>query len=441
MALTAANAGAWTYDLAAYKHVWAAETYEIFGIAPGTRPPSFADWLSTCVDPRDRHLFEAVINDALAGHCGDYRIEFRSPHPQKGLRWLLSLGRFVCDSGDKPVRVYGLNLDVTEQRELEHALRDSEARLRMAMAAGEIGVWDWDIASGRIRWSENMSRFMHMEPEPYEGTIENFRDFVHPDDRGRVEAAIQDALAGVRDYRLEFRMKNPEGRVRWTDSRAIVVRDPEGHPTRMVGVDMEITQRKADEEQRALLSAELNHRVKNVLALVEATMNLTWHSAPSAEAFREAFSARLHAIARGNDLLVQSEWGPVELGDLLKSALDSFGSAHRIVLPNAPVELAPKAALGLNLILHELGTNAAKYGALSVPEGLVSVECARPPGETDMLACRWKETGGPTLVTPARKGFGSTLIEEAARADLGGTASIAYRPDGLECLIRFPFRS
>jgi two-component sensor histidine kinase len=189
-----------------------------------------------------------------------------------------------------------------------------------------------------------------------------------------------------------------------------------------------------------LLSAELNHRVKNVLALVEATMNLTWHSAPSAEAFREAFSARLHAIARGNDLLVQSEWGPVELGDLLKSALDSFGSAHRIVLPNAPVELAPKAALGLNLILHELGTNAAKYGALSVPEGLVSVECARPPGETDMLACRWKETGGPAVVAPARKGFGSTLIKEAARADLGGTASIAYRPDGLECLIRFPFR-
>jgi PAS domain S-box-containing protein len=438
MALSAANAGAWTYDFATDKQVWTAETYEIFGVEKGGLPPNYKAWLSTCVDARDRPLFDAALSDAISGRYDDFCIEFRFVHPHKGLRWLLSLGKIVCDAESKPLRAYGLNLDVSEQRELEQALRESEARLRMAMAAGEIGVWDWDIASGRVRWSENLSRFMHMGAGPYEGTIDAFRTFVHPDDQARVEDAIDDALASSNDYHIEFRMRNPEGRVRWTETRGTVLRDRDGQPTRMVGVDMEVTQRKADEEHRALLASELNHRVKNLMALVEATMMLTWHSAPSPEAFREAFSARLHAIARGNDLLLQSEWRPVDLADLLRSALESFGAAHRIALPDVPVRLAPKAAMGLNLILHELGTNAAKYGALSVPEGMVSVECSMCQDETDTLVCRWKETGGPRVHPPLRKGFGSTLIEEMARSDLAGTASLFYPPDGVECVIRFP---
>ncbi|RIA47687.1 PAS domain-containing protein [Dichotomicrobium thermohalophilum] len=440
MALSAANAGAWTYDFAIDKQAWSAETHEIFGVAPSAPPPNYEAWLSSCVDPRDRHLFDAALSDAISGYRNDFSIEFRFLHPNKGPRWLLSLGKIVCDAESKPIRAYGLNLDVSEQRELQQALRESEARLRMAMAAGEIGVWDWDIASGRVRWSENLSCFMRMEPQVYEGRIENFRDFLHPDDRDRVEAAIQDALAGKSDYQIEFRMQNPEGRVRWTETRAIVLRDRDGRPTRMIGVDMEITRRKAEEAHRDLLAAELNHRVKNILALVEATMMLTWHSAPSPEAFRDAFSARLHAIARGNDLLVQSEWRPVHLANVVESALAAFGSAHRIALPDVPVHLAPKAALALNLILHELGTNAAKYGALSVPEGVVSVACSLREGEPDTLVCKWKETGGPQVHPPSRKGFGSTLIEETARSDLGGTASLSYPPDGAECVIRFPFR-
>lgn len=434
MALSAAKAGAWEYDFTTGAQIWSPEIYEIFGLDPPRKPPNYEAWLSQCVHPDDRVLF-AHLQEAVKKRDGEFQIEYRSPHPQKGLQWLTSLGRLIRDSDNRPLRAYGLTLNVTEQRQMQEELRANEARLRMAMAAGDIGIWDWDIASGHVSWSENLARFMQMDT--FGGTVEAFRALVHPDDRQRVATALKQALAGKSEYRLEFRMKNSEGKVRWTETRGSVVRDQSGQPVRMIGIDMEITDRKAAEEHQALLGSELNHRVKNLLSTIQSIVTQTLASTGSKEEFRDAFSARLHALARGNDLLIRSNWRPVELTELLHTALDSFSPRYRIAVHCEGVRLPPRTALALNLILHELATNAAKYGALSAPQGVVEIDCHHSEEEPGVVVCRWEEKGGPPVQAPEKRGFGSLLIDRMAGSDLGRDAKISYRPEGVECLIRF----
>lgn len=363
MALSASDAGAWECDMTTGEQVWSPETYDLFGLDPTRQPPTFAEWLSQCVHPDDREQFAAVTETGLTEPDRPFEIEFRSVHPKKGQRWLISLGQLIRDPQGRPVRSYGLNLDITERREMEEALRTSEARLRMAMAAGDIGVWEWGIGSGGVTWSDNLKRFVQTEAQPFSYTYEAFRERVHPDDLDRVEAALARAVAGESDYRLEFRMVRSDGSIRWTDTRGALVRDPQGRPDRMIGIDMDITARKAAEARQSMLASELNHRVKNLMATVGAIMRATLRTAPSLEAFRKSFSERMGALARGSDLLVRGNWEPLELSMVLHEALASFGGSVRITAPERGAQLTANGALGLNLILHELATNAAKYGA------------------------------------------------------------------------------
>lgn len=437
MALAAAEAGAWEYEGSTGTQIWTPETFDIYGIDRSQKAPVFDDWLSRCVHPDDQDRLKAVLNQAIDAGGGAFRLEFRSPHPWKGLRWLMWLGRVVSDSEYNIVRAYGINLDITERRQNEEALRVSEERLRLAMAAGRIGVWDWDLASARVSWSENLCERMHMAPDKFEGTLEAFQRLVHPDDRILVAEALDQALAGKAEYKAEFRMRSPDGVERWTDTHATVIRDSAGQPARMIGVDVDITASKAAESHQKFLASELNHRIKNLLATIQSTMNLTLRSSPTKEAFAEAFSARLQALKRGNDMLVRSGWHLVRLSELVHGALASFGGTHQINVRDPELKLAPESALALNMIFHELATNAAKYGALSVPDGKVQIDCQASADEAGVAVCRWTESGGPPVRPPDRKGFGTQVIERSARSSLRGSASLDYRPEGLECVIRF----
>ncbi|HEY9219065.1 MAG TPA: PAS domain-containing protein [Phenylobacterium sp.] len=437
MALSAGKAGAWEYEASTGEQVWSQETYEMFGLEPTSGPPSLSEWLGRFVHPDDRVRITSLSNQPKAP--GDqFDIEFRASHPQTGQRWLEARGRLIREPDGRLVRSFGLILDVTDQRRLQDALRASETRLRMAMAAGEIGMWEWEIGSGKVSWSEDLMDRTHSQSRPFGGTYEAFRAAVHPDDLPRVEAALEQAVKGEREYRIEFRMLAPDGSVRWSETRGAVICNPEGRPERMIGIDMDITARKAAEALQSLLASELNHRVKNLLSTVDAIMRSTLRAAPSLRDFGETFSSRLRALARGNDLLVRSNWRPVEMSAVLEGALGSFGGAVQISAPPGNVQLPAKAALGLNLILHELATNAAKYGALSTPNGKVSVLCERSASAPAEIVCRWREQGGPVVQPPEKKGFGSTLIGLSARHDLRGDATIAYHPAGLECVLRFP---
>jgi two-component sensor histidine kinase len=191
------------------------------------------------------------------------------------------------------------------------------------------------------------------------------------------------------------------------------------------------------EEQRAhqrqqLMINELNHRVKNTLFTVQSLARQSL-GRPADSPGLQAFNERLMALARAHDLLTQSVWEGADLKEILEETLEPY--LDRTVLAGPSAALTPNAALALSMVFHELGTNAVKYGALSVPEGSVTVVWHVDPGALHRLTLHWEERGGPPVSPPARKGFGSRLIAASLKSDLAGEARVDYRPSGLVCVL------
>ncbi|WP_376096052.1 HWE histidine kinase domain-containing protein [Roseomonas sp. CCTCC AB2023176] len=242
-----------------------------------------------------------------------------------------------------------------------------------------------------------------------------------------------DRAAGRIQPSVEFRIHRADtGEERWLSRSGEIVRDASGQPLRLRGVVQDITDRKRAEEKQRLLMAELLHRVKNNLALVQALAAQTFRSAPTLDAARDAFGARLRALARAHDLLAEGR-ADTTLRDLLRGiiALHGAGGDH-LVAEGPPVRLGSNAALALALALHELATNAAKYGALSVPGGRVAVTWTlEGAGPDRILRFRWVEAGGPPVTPPTRRGFGTRLIEDNLRRAWHGTTALRFAPEGL----------
>jgi PAS domain S-box-containing protein len=217
------------------------------------------------------------------------------------------------------------------------------------------------------------------------------------------------------------------------------VKEPDGTVSGVGAIVEDVTERKRLERTQAVLSAELQHRVKNILASVQATATLTLKSSGSLDEFAESFSGRLNALVRAQDTLLRSQWQPTMISTLLRDALTPYlgEDQDQVPLDLADVRLLPEGALAFNLIIHELATNAAKYGALSVPEGRVQIVCRRSDEQRGIAIFRWTERGGPTVKPPRRRGFGSRLIEGFAKGDLKGDVKFVYAPEGFECVIRF----
>jgi two-component sensor histidine kinase len=208
----------------------------------------------------------------------------------------------------------------------------------------------------------------------------------------------------------------------------------------MIGVFADITDRKLAEERRALLVHELNHRVKNTLAVVQSLALQTARGAPDLPAFSTAFQARLIALSRAHDLLTREHWEGAPLSDVAHAALEATGGGARVDLGGCAsgALLPPAQALALAMALHELATNALKHGALSVPGGRVSVACRADP-EDGARVVEWVERGGPRVAgAPARRGFGLRLLERGLAAQMGMGADLRFEPEGLRCALRLP---
>jgi two-component sensor histidine kinase len=207
---------------------------------------------------------------------------------------------------------------------------------------------------------------------------------------------------------------------------------------RILGIVMDTTERKLAEERQRLLLNELNHRVKNTLATVQAIVSQTLRSTPDPDAAFERVQARLMALSNTHNLLNATSWTGATLSDVLGAELSPYrAQGERVLLRGEPVELDARTALAFGLIAHELVTNAAKYGSLSVPEGRLEISW-RVTGEEGgrQVELSWREKNGPAVSEPSRKGFGSRLVERSIR-DLRGTAEIDYAPTGLVCRLIF----
>ena len=240
-----------------------------------------------------------------------------------------------------------------------------------------------------------------------------------------------------------FPVRSKDGEYRWFLSRALPIRDAAGRIIRWFGTNTDITERLKADEQRVLLINELNHRVKNTLATVQSLAMQTLRNTERSADARELFESRLTALSRAHDVLTRESWEGAELRQVASRALEPFTAQDgRVSIKGPNVWLTPKQALALSMTLHELATNATKYGALSNDAGTVQVNWTVVPFDgTRELELTWNEQGGPPVSPPTRKGFGTRLIQRNLAHDLGGDATIDYRPQGVVSVIRSPIEN
>lgn len=203
---------------------------------------------------------------------------------------------------------------------------------------------------------------------------------------------------------------------------------------------VDLSQRKAAEKQQLLMMRELDHRVKNTLALVLSISSRTLHNEDTLEGFQKAFTGRIQALAATHNLLAENSWTDLRIDDVVESELAPYatGAAGRLVIRDLARAMAPRAAIAFGLVIHELATNAVKYGALSVPTGKISVRGLPSPDGDERFVVEWRESGGPPVHQPTRKGFGQTVITRSLQYSSTGGAEVEYAPEGLICRIALP---
>jgi PAS domain S-box-containing protein len=360
---------------------------------------------------------------------GKFMVYFDAPHafePDE-LAFAVTIGRQV---GFAVHRMYAS----AARARAEEALRASEHRLQFALKAGRMGAWEWNVASGAVIWSPLIEEMHGLAPGSFGGTFEEFQRDIHPDDRDRVLDAIRRVLATGEDYRISYRIRRPDGEVRWLEASGKLIGSPE-RPERLTGVCTDITERKQSEERVNILMREVNHRSKNLLALVQAVAKHTVASQPYD--FVQRFSDRLRGLAASQDLLIEGGWRGTDMGALVRSQLAHFVDliGSRISLSGPQIHLSASAAQSVGMALHELATNAGKYGALSNTAG--TVECGWDVTDSE-LAISWTERGGPAVATPHRRGFGHTVICSMAQLGLGAKVVLEFEPTGLVWQLRCP---
>jgi PAS domain S-box-containing protein len=311
-------------------------------------------------------------------------------------------------------------------------LMQSEQRRSLALVAGNMGAWDWDRGNGDCLWDEGQCRIFGVDPQTFAVTPENVRALLLPDDWEQLRLATDRLLKDRQSYQGEFRVRRSNGDVRWCFGTAAPTVEESGNVIRISGVTVDITDRKEAEERQALLAREIDHRAKNALALVQSIVRLT--RAGSVPAYVAAVEGRIKALSRVHTVLAQSRWQGAALGGLVEEELAPFrtNDYDRIVVQGPNVLLQPTPAQTLALALHELATNAAKYGALSSLTGKVRVAWELTEGR---LRLSWVETGGPPARRPSSPGFGTRIILASIEDQLGGQSDFDWRPEGLQCVL------
>jgi PAS domain S-box-containing protein len=325
-----------------------------------------------------------------------------------------------------------------EERAAAHErLRLSESRLRLALAGARAGAWEWDSATDDIVWSPEVFAITGLASEARPRRLETYLTMIEEEDRDTAVADLKGALGKGGPFTSEFRVRRPGG-VMWLTISGVVEHVQMGKPLRAYGILQDITERKAHEEQIHLLMREVNHRAKNMLSLVQAIARHT--AARDPEDFIGCFTERIQALAANQDLLIRNEWQGVDVEDLVRAQLAHFADlvGSRIDVDGPKLRLNATAAQAIGLALHELATNAGKYGALSTDRGRVNV-CWGTVG--DVLTMSWTERDGPPVSAPKRRGFGTTVIETMAKHSLDGEIDLDYAPSGVIWRLVCPAKS
>jgi PAS domain S-box-containing protein len=324
---------------------------------------------------------------------------------------------------------------ITDRKRAEEELAKSEERLRFVTDRAQVGYWHWEISADRVEWSPLVNQLFGIPPED-PMSYARFLAALHPDDRERTERAIQACVesGGQTDYNVEFRALWPDETVRWIHAKGDAV-FTDGKPVRMAGIALDITERKEREEREHLLVREMNHRVKNILTVVDAIAHRT--AAGNPEDFAKRFSERIRALSANQDLLFRNEWKGVDVEDVVRTQLSHFADliGSRIVVDGPKLRFNTVGAQAVGLALHELATNSGKYGALSKDTGYVDIGWGT---DDDIFTMSWIERDGPAVLPPQRRGFGTMVMVTMAERSLDGKADLEYVPSGVTWRLTCP---
>lgn len=438
----------WIRDAEALQWQYLTPAFEtIYGLSrdAALTGDNYRGWLDL-IEPEDRPIVAAVIERVRQGEHVTF--EYRIRRPVDGaVRWLRDTDFPIADKDGTITRIGGIGEDITDAKLARERVEQSEGRLRSAIEVGRLGLWDWDVRSGEIHWSDEHFRMEGYAVGEVTPSYEAWAARIHPDDRGPTEAALQHAMETRAEYVREFRTVHPDASIHWLYGRGRFFYDAQGQPVRMIGAMIDITARKEWEERQRVLVAELQHRTRNLMGVVRSISDKTARASSDLADFRKRFGDRIEALTRVQGLLSRlHEHDRVTFDELLRSELAAMnGSAERVTLHGpAGVRLRSSTVQILALALHELATNAVKYGALGQPDGRLTVswvfEVAGAKGKP-WLHIDWRESGvamPPPGAAPRGTGQGRELIEQALPYQLKAKTGYHLGPDGVRCTISFP---
>ncbi|WP_149540012.1 sensor histidine kinase [Siccirubricoccus phaeus] len=455
VALAGADLGAWHWDRRLDVLRVSERWCSMLGLPPLSRTISVPDWFSL-LHPDDLPWTRALLDRYLAGTSARYEAEFRMRHRSGRWVWILARGEALERGPDGHALVLtGTHLDLTAQRRAMAAQVESErearrrlADLEMLYQAAPLGLAQLDREMRFVRINPALAEMNGLPPDAHLGRA--LWELL-PDLRASSEPMLRRVLeAGETLTGVEVRGETPRapGVLRDWVEQFYPVRDPESGEVTGVGIVCEeVTERKHGERARDLLVRELDHRVKNLFAIIGGLVSFTARTAVTPEAMRRTLLGRIEALARAHDLVRPAmaggagmpSGGGTTLEQLLASLLAPFrappGQPERLALAGPPLRLGHTAAPPIALAVHELATNAAKYGALSASGGAVRVAWTAGPGEPVVLS--WEERGGPSATAPDGVGFGHRLVRQSC-AQLGGEAAFDWSVEGLTVRLRLP---
>jgi PAS domain S-box-containing protein len=388
----------------------------------------------------DRERFKAHIRQ-LSPCNSSYVLTFRFVRPDGETVWLEETAKGEFDATGRLLRLQGLTRDITERKEAELALAERTLQLALAERAALVGSVAFEVGPDIMQISAGYAALHGLA----EGTTVIPRSawlaLVHPEDARRFdEVRRRNFQHRLREYVIDYRIVRPGGEVRWIEARSFASYHADGRPHRVVGVNIDITDRKRAEELQRTLNAELDHRVKNVLATVSAVAAHTMDTSSSMHHFVASLDGRIRSMARTHELLSEGRWQGISLLGLVRRELAPYAAGANTYVNGPDVILKAEAGQAMAMVLHELVTNAAKHGALSIKKGCVAIWWERRLNghQHSHLVFEWAEIGGPSVATPKSSGFGTSTIRDLIPYEFGGAVDLAFAPDGVQCRLELP---
>lgn len=406
--------------------------YELFNVAPkDTEGTLLYDLGNGQWDiPALRTLLEEVLSKDQ--EVSDYEVD----HDFRDIGWrcmLLNARKLSQGTGHDELILLAIE-DVTQRRESEAIVE----RLATIVASSDDAIVSKDIDGVITSWNEGAQRLLGYTADEIVGR--SIMTLVPEDRHGEEREILARIGRGEHIKHYETVRQRKDGSGVWVSLTISPIKDAAGKVVGASKIARDMTERRRADEHRKTLMGELNHRVKNTMAVIQSIASQTLGHASSLEEARDAFGSRLVNLAKAHDVLTRESWQGAELAEVVSDTVKPHaGGENRFRIEGPGVRLAPSAALAISMAVHELATNAAKYGALSSKEGRVLIEWEiAGEGADRALSLRWKESDGPPVAKPKRKGFGSRLIERALAAELGAEVRVDYDSSGVECTIVAP---